>query len=405
MDELQAVRELLSERPPPRPEVTAAARARLAGRPPRRPALRRPPGRHRILWAALPAAATAAVVIATVVAAGGGTPHPAGSLGVYQPGAAAPAGAAGPARDILLAVARTAGRAAAATPPPATRYWVTSSVVGNFIRVGPAADRYVILEKTAVQSWAAANPRTMSQAYNQRLGVQLASAADRRAWRRDGSPASWDVGQQTGPADPVGYTAGGGARVRAGLGQPQAYFGQSGGPLFVIGHRSYTARGLRGLPAGPARLKALLLTGYSPAAGFGGVDQYLFMTVPKVLTMPVTPAVRAGLYDLLATLPGVRDLGRVRDAAGQPGVAVALASQQTHCGRWTTADSGAGHWTFPSCQVQQRLVIDPGTGRLLAMEQRYLRLPPGQSWSAPGGLFSFQIFSPGRWTGASLPRG
>jgi hypothetical protein len=411
MDELQMVRDLISERPPPRPEVIAAARARLSGRtPPRRPAAprRRPPGRHRALRVGVPVAAavTAAAVIATVVVQGGTAPHPAANLGVYQPPPGTAGTAGGSARDTLLAVARTAAKNAAgiAAPPAGTRYWVTSSVAGNFVRVGPFSDRYVILEKTAAQYWGALNPQAMSQDYNQRLGVQLASTADRQAWRRDGSPSSWDVNQETSASDPEGYTGGGGAEIRAGLGKPYAFFGQTGGPTFVIGHRSFSASGLRELPADPAQLKALLLTGYSTVEGFASVEDYLWMSVPGVLTMPVTPQVRAGLYQLLAGLPGVRDLGSVQDAAGQSGVAVALDSHQTHCGHWNTVSSGTDHWTFTSCQVQDRLVVDPGTGQLLSEELRYLSLPPGQSWSPPGGLFSYQIFGTTKWSSANPPK-
>jgi hypothetical protein len=60
-------------------------------------------------------------------------------------------------------------------------------------------------------------------------------------------------------------------------------------------------------------------------------------------------------------------------------------------------------WTFPSCEVQQRLVINPVTGLPLAQELRYVRLPAGQHWSAPGGLFAFQLFGNAHWTNASPP--
>jgi hypothetical protein len=75
----------------------------------------------------------------------------------------------------------------------------------------------------------------------------------------------------------------------------------------------------------------------------------------------VTPAVRAAFYQMLADLPGIRSLG------------------------------------------QQRLVIDPGTGLPLAPELRYLKVPAGQAWSAPGGLFSYEVFGTARWTNATPP--
>jgi hypothetical protein len=47
--------------------------------------------------------------------------------------------------------------------------------------------------------------------------------------------------------------------------------------------------------------------------------------------------------------------------------------------------------------------IDPRTGLPLAQELRYLKLPVGQTWSAPDGLFSFELFGPARWTNATPP--
>ena len=67
-------------------------------------------------------------------------------------------------------------------------------------------------------------------------------------------------------------------------------------------------------------------------AGYGDAQAYLFQ-VPAVLDMPVTPAVRAALYRLLAGVPGVRSLGTVTDVAGQQGVAVAHTEKYAGCGR------------------------------------------------------------------------
>ena len=152
-------------------------------------------------------------------------------------------------------------------------------------------------------------------------------------------------------------------------------------------------------------LKTLLLAGWSPAQGGGSVTSYLFQTVPAVLEMPVTPAVRAALYRLLAGLPGVRSLGAVTDVAGQAGVAVAHTEKYTGCGRQigltpTETTSGA---MFSSCTVQQILIIGPGDGMPLAEELRYTQLPPGQHWSAPDGLFSYEVFGTPYWTSHDRP--
>jgi hypothetical protein len=52
---------------------------------------------------------------------------------------------------------------------------------------------------------------------------------------------------------------------------------------------------------------------------------------------------------------------------------------------------------------RQRLVINPGTGLLLAQELRYLKLPAGQTWPVPDGLLSFELFGTAHWTNANPP--
>lgn len=58
---------------------------------------------------------------------------------------------------------------------------------------------------------------------------------------------------------------------------------------------------------------------------------------------------------------------------------------------------------FSSCVVQQSLIINPATGLPLAEELGYMKLPPGQTWSAPGGLFSYEVFTGAGWTNARPP--
>ena len=47
--------------------------------------------------------------------------------------------------------------------------------------------------------------------------------------------------------------------------------------------------------------------------------------------------------------------------------------------------------------------MNPATGLPLAEELRYAALPPGQTWSAPDGLFSYEIYGSGHWTYTSPP--
>ncbi len=343
---------------------------------------------RRAGWLAGVAALIAAGAVAAALVVAGGTGRPR----LYRlPGvvAAAPAGAA-TARQVLLTAARNVARN---TPPAAGRYWVSAGAVGNYIRVGPPGDSYVILEKTLREDWVARSPALESDTYARALSVGFASAADRAAWRRDGSPSSWGYGQDLTFADPDGLSSGGTEKITTARGPLMNLFGGTGG-----------VDPTKGQPASPARLKKILLRGYSRAdSGGQSPASWIFQMAPRLFELPTTAAVRAGLYQLLASLPGVTSLGTVRDAGGQQGVAVALSSHVARCGGEYKLGLDNPLRLFPDCVVQQRIVIDPQTGEPLAQELRYLELPVGQKWSAPGGLFSYELFSPGRWTRAKLP--
>ena len=270
---------------------------------------------------------------------------------------------------------------------------MSAGAVGNYIRVGPPGDSYVILEKTLREDWVARSPALESDTYARALSVGFASAADRAAWRRDGSPSSWGYGQDLTFADPDGLSSGGTEKITTARGPLMNLFGGTGG-----------VDPTKGQPASPARLKKILLRGYSRAdSGGQSPASWIFQMAPRLFELPTTAAVRAGLYQLLASLPGVTSLGTVRDAGGQQGVAVALSSHVARCGGEYKLGLDNPLRLFPDCVVQQRIVIDPQTGEPLAQELRYLELPVGQKWSAPGGLFSYELFSPGRWTRAKLP--
>ena len=357
---------------------------------------------------AVAAVAVTAAVLITGCSSAPAAPKPAKPvhLTVFQPpsgvlGSASKDAAA--ARKALLAIAGAAAKAAA---PAAGRYWVTPAVAGNFVEVGTPKNHYLVLEKVATQTWAASAASDGSPSVEQPLGVQLASAADQAAWHRAGSPAQWsDAAQDTGLADPQGYANSGRlAPLSAGPGKQVVSTVNSGGPPFAVGNELLSLAQLRALPADPATLKAMLLQVWN--SGYGDAQAYLFEAMPPILRMPVTPAVRSALYQMLAGLPGMQSLGEVTDAAGQRGVAVAYTTKYTGCGGvLDLGGTGAAGFqtTFAYCTVQQILVMNPATGLPLAEELRYAKLPPGQSWSAPDGLFSYEIYTAGRWTNASPP--
>jgi hypothetical protein len=168
---------------------------------------------------------------------------------------------------------------------------------------------------------------------------------------------------------------------------------------FDVAAHALTLAQLRALPADPAKLEKLL-----GAPGESG-SAFLLETVPAVMEMPVTSAVRAALYRMLADLPGMENLGEVKDPAGQPGDSVGFTASYQDCrpgslyllpGKYSTV--------FASCTVQQILIIDPATGLPMAEELRYPTPPDGQRWTAPDGLFSYEIFGQSYWTNQYPPR-
>lgn len=241
------------------------------------------------------------------------------------------------------------------------------------------------------------------------LPVEFASAADEAAWRHEGSPSSWHVTEDTGLADPHGASDGFDFDITLTAGRLAEFSVSWGGKQFTFGEKNLSAAQLLRLPADPARLKALLLAGYTNPTQEGvDADAYLFQVTPPLLTLPITPAVRSALYRMLAGLPGVRSLGQVQDAAGQYGQAVALDGRYRQCGseaiRYRNGGVNASVPVFGSCVVEQRLVINPQTGQPLAQELRYVKLPDGYKWPGPDGLFSFELFQRAYYTTAAPPQ-
>jgi len=324
--------------------------------------------------------AAAAVFVATAAPAG---PAP----GVFRmpDGAAGSATGTGPGRNVLLTAATTAAHAS----PVSGKYWRTSTVTGNFRRVGSGDDTYLIVQRTRDEMRTSRSTGQMT-GYHQSLGTQLGSARDRAAWRHDGSPTSWEIGLATEISSPDGYFDEADGPVGTTPGKRTADFGgdSTPGKPYMIGARELSPEQLRDLPADPAQLRKLILSAYDAKAGDGPVDAYLFSHTPDVLAMPVPPAVRSALYKMLADLDGVHAQGRVTDVAGRKGLAISLNTHYQQC-----ADRGADQTsTLRPCTVQQRLVIDPETTRPLSRELRYVDPPAGEPWHSPGGLFSYAIY-------------
>jgi hypothetical protein len=397
MDELTVIRDLLGEPAPPRPAVTAAARARLAGVDARARRGRARTGRYARSHArrrfpvsvAAPLGAAAAVTAVAVVLAS--LPHAPAAPAATSTGTGAEAGN---------------GPASAGQTAVTARYWVQPGVVGNYQRVGQAPDRYVVLEEVAVQLWTPMSKKLPSPSIEQPLSVQPASLADQAAWRAAGSPTVWPgTGQDTSIAAPQGLTDGFSFPLKAGKGKPVAGTVGYGTAGFYWFGRQLSERQLGAVTASAAALKQFLYKQYKSAGWQGGFASYLFWALPPLITLPVSTAVRSALYQVLATQPGVQHLGEVRDVAGQRGTALAVSGHYSDCGTQLSLAGGGmqTHSTFSSCGVQELLIVNPATRLPVAVELRYTSLPSGQSWSAPDGLFSYELFGTNYWTNANPP--
>jgi hypothetical protein len=437
MDELQLLRDCLPEQRPPGPDVVTAARERLngGGRGSSRVPLAgvRPARRELLIKAGLPTAgvAVAAAVTLAVTVAGPGPAavrpqaavaapslaHASGStssLGTGYPTGAGyipysgelPTATAGGGTDGRAVLLTAATQVAKETLPVTGRYWVTTAMAGNFLRIGPADDPYMVLDESQVQNWAARSPKDFSPLDAQQLGAAPVSAADRAAWQRNGSPTVWSyVGQSDGLADAAGGTDGVGAALAMAGGPLYNEDAGLGSQQFQVGARTLTLAQLQALPADPAKLRTMILSG-GVAAGETPSAFLLDGVLPPLLETPVTPAVRAALYQMLAAMPGIKSLGEVTDPAGQRGDAVSYTATYRNCGPLLTPGADGNPTSgapSPSCTTQEILIINPATGLPLAEELRYLNLAAGHPWTAPDQLFSYEIFGPSHWTNANPP--
>jgi hypothetical protein len=407
MDEITLVRAVLAPPPPPRPQVTARARQRLASRIEQaglsaRPAagegaIREPIPRlappaprrsRRLRWAAaisgVAAAGLAGALAVTSLLPGGGQPGQGGhgrqgglvtSERPFATLTGQPAGA------FLTALATRVAQAKPAT----ARYWcqrVTSAQLdpigpggqeltpaGQGLKPSPVSDyRYSIFARQVADdcfAYSKTGSRNVG-GYLQDLGAQPATAKDAAAWRRDGSPAwhAWYGNGQLIPSQPGPRRQVGGKPGQEPWGNPAS------------------------LPADPAKLRKVLL-----AAVAGPNDplmriaerqsgqsyaqlrnENLFGQARILLLEPLSPAVRAAAYQVLASVPGVHMKPGVTDPSGRSGTAL-----------WIGPRSGPG----------QIVIVDPATGMLLADE--WLATGPHGVY-APGTLTQYNLWQSPGWT-------
>ncbi|WP_444961112.1 CU044_5270 family protein [Nocardiopsis sp. M1B1] len=243
--------------------------------------------------------------------------------------------------------------------------WYVRTVRGSSRSAGSGEDRYGIYGLQTWETWTVMEGGTTTDRVVS-TDWSLLRQEDRDAWERDGRPTYW----------PTDHEAQGGEVPPdvSGLGSAD----ESQGVAYALGTEVVTFEELQALSPDPEELSELLLL--SPSEG-ATVDENMG-AIALMLEYPFPPEVRAGVYTVLARLPGARPLEGVTDVSGRPAVGLAY-----HAG---SGESGA---------YEQRLLFDPATGALLSDE--LVVLEPAASdtaWLGPGDVVSYRLHESMGWT-------
>lgn len=225
------------------------------------------------------------------------------------------------ARQVLLLAAAHVAKA-----PTSGRYWYLNAMVGSVLPAGTKAHPYDIVSMAPYQVWYPRVPGVLAWTSNgyttpgfQSVHAAPLTSADRAAWRAAGSPTGW-YRNTNWPGHPDQFT------IRPAP-PPQYSWNYGDG---VVGYIEGNLHGLNTaqlarLPASAARLRAYL---------FARIDRYLPQMKPggtlvwtmalDLLMDPVSSQVRAAAYRVMATIPGVKLLGLIRDPFGRQGYGLRL---------------------------------------------------------------------------------
>ncbi|MFI6456803.1 CU044_5270 family protein [Streptosporangium amethystogenes] len=251
---------------------------------------------------------------------------------------------------------RLAATTRSVTSPAEGAYWHTRTLWKSTHprQLGSGSNRYWVEEQRISENWTSPDGRNW-HAYRE-LGTRPKSAADEKAWRRDGSPARWSRTAE-------------GTTVSLSTKPSKGRVSLTKGPaVFYVADQQLSYEELQRLPADPAGLRswierAVRVPRAEPDAKVpeDAVDGQVTRVLTELLHMvPVPKEVRVAAYRALPTMPGVRSLGKVKDTLGRTGEGFSI-------------DHTQPRQKDPKIVATSHVIIDTGTMSLLAKELKSTR--------------------------------
>ncbi|MEU6714516.1 hypothetical protein ABZ897_23870 [Nonomuraea sp. NPDC046802] len=234
---------------------------------------------------------------------------------------------------------------AASAAEPEGAYWHTRTLSTSTHpwKFGTRTNSYSLVQQRITERWT--TPDGKSWFGYRELGTLPKSAADKKAWQRDGSPAKWSSSID-------------GKTVKLSTQPAKGDLTPIRNPNeFQLGGQRLTYDEVQRLPADPNGLKTWLTkaaqAGRVPAPS---IDRWITGTLQNLLyTIPAPKEVRAAAYNALLTMPGVRSQGNATDSLGRSGAAVLVESTTKQKKHTTT--------------VKIKLTVDTGRMVLLSEDQ------------------------------------
>jgi hypothetical protein len=215
---------------------------------------------------------------------------------------------------LAVGAAVLGGPAPVAAAPPEGAYWHTRTLTttDHPWRFGTKSDSYSLVEQRILEEWSAPDGRRWF-GYRD-LGTLPKSAADKKAWQRDGSPSTWSESID-------GKTVK--LSTQPSKGHMSPVRDQNS---FELAGQRLTYDEVQRLPADPNRLKDWLTQAARvsriPESSIG---RWVTSTLPQILhALPAPKEVRAAAYQALLTMPNVRAEGNAKDTLGRSGAAVLI---------------------------------------------------------------------------------